>query len=393
MFVELLLFVALGIALGIIFGLIPGIHPNMVVLALPLFLSLNMDPSLVVAFFVALGVSNAMADFLPSMLLSASDSNEMAIMPAHRLLLAGHGYTAVKLAVIGGLFSVVLCVLLLPLLVFTIPTFYAALGPFIWILLLAFSMMMIFSEPRKFLAAVAFLSAGAIGLMLNSLPVNNIVILFPVLSGLFGASIIVIQLREKVVVPRQNREELAVSKRTFGRSVLSGAVAGIFSGFLPGIGSSELSSFASIDKNEKSFLITIGAITVSNVLLSVLSLWLIGHARSGIAVVIGSLTDLTMNEILIIASVALMAAAISAVIVLSSTKKFLSMIQKINYTSVSTAVLAAIVLMTIVFSGLVGLLVLVTCAALGVAVNLLHIKRGLLMAVLIVPTTLFYAGL
>ncbi len=393
MFLELLAFTALGIAIGIIFGLIPGIHPNMIILSLPLLLSIEINPILIIAFLVALGISNAMADFIPSMLLGAPDNGAMAVLPGHRLLLSGYGYSAIKLAVIGGLFSIILCAAILPIIILTLPPLYDFIRPFIYVILILFSSLMILTEKRKILAIACFLLAGIIGLMLDSLPVNGLLILFPVLSGFFGVSVLLLQVRNKVLVPRQRKGELYVTKKTFSRSIVSGSFAGIASGFLPGVGSSELSAFASVDKNERSFLITFGAITISNVLLSLLSLWLIGRARSGIAVVIEQLTEITLIESLFIVAVALISVSLSAIAVLFLAKKFIVFIEKMNYSIISKLILLLILSLTLIFTGIYGLIVLATCAALGIIVNLMQIKRGLLMAVLIMPTIAFYAPL
>ena len=391
MFFELLFFTALGIVLGVIFGLIPGIHPNMIVLSLPLLMTLNLNPVLLIAFVVALGISNAMTDFLPSMLLGAPDGSELAVLPGHRMLMQGHGYYAVKLAVVGGFFSVIFVAIILPVIILSVPLLYDFIRPFIYIILILFSSFMILTEKRKVLALTCFLLAASIGLMLDSLPVNGLLILFPVLSGFFGASMLLLQLKSKVSVPKQKKGEIYVTQRTVTRSITSGTLAGIAAGFLPGVGTSELSAFASVDKNEKSFLITFGAITTSNVLLSLLSLWLIGRARSGIAVVIEQLTEITLFEVLIMVAAALIAVSLSAVIVLRLARRFISFIEKVNYSTVSGAILLLIVFMTLSFTGIYGLLILITCTSLGIVANITNIKRGLLMAVLIVPTIVFYA--
>ena len=132
---------------------------------------------------------------------------------------------------------------------------------------------------------------------------------------------------------------------------------------------------------------------MSNVLLSLLSLWLIGRARSGIAVVIGQLAEIAVHEALLMVAVALIAASLSAIVVLFIAKRFIGFIEKVNYSAASMAVLLLIVAMTTIFTGIYGLIVLATCTSLGIIVNVMQIKRGLLMGVLILPTIVFYAPL
>lgn len=396
MFLEILFFVLLGIFAGVIFGLIPGLHPNTVVLLTPLLAVYIQTPPYLIAFLVSLGVSNVFVDFIPSIILGSPDpEKELAVLPGHKFLLAGKGYGAIKLCVLGGLGSLIVCAVMLPFLIISIPNAYSLLGSYIWMILLFVVLFIILNEEENekiFLGFFCFILSGIIGLMISDLPVNPVFILFPVLSGFFGLSVIIINLKKRIEMPKQQFDGIEISGKTRNRSVVSGTLGGIFSGFLPGIGSSQIASLASIDKNEKSFLVTMGAITVSNMILSLLSLWLINKSRSGIAVAIDELLSIGFNEFLLIFSVALVVVGLSAIITLHLSRIFLAIVEKIDYYKVNIAVATAILFLTFVTSGFYGILLLITCTSLGIFANLSRIKRGLLMGVLIIPTILFFIG-
>src|SRR3989338_8821591 len=100
MLIELILFSSAGLILGVFFGLVPGLHPNTIILFTPFIASLIDNPLFAVAFLVAMGVSNVIVDFIPSILIGAPDAEkELTILPGHRFLMSGRGYGAVKLCV------------------------------------------------------------------------------------------------------------------------------------------------------------------------------------------------------------------------------------------------------------------------------------------------------
>ena len=117
---EILLAIIVGLLVGVLFGLIPGLHPNTIILLVPLIAQLSLPPLVIIAFVVSLGISNTFVDFIPSMLLGAPEAgNELSVLPAHKMLLQGNGYDAVKLAVIGGLGSILLVIALFPSIIFS----------------------------------------------------------------------------------------------------------------------------------------------------------------------------------------------------------------------------------------------------------------------------------
>jgi len=394
MFIEILLFILLGIFIGTLTGLIPGIHPNMIILIIPVLASFGIETIPLISFIVAMGVTNSIVYFIPSLFLGIPDSgNELSILPGHEMILKGFGHQAIKLTVIGGLGAVLLSVFLMPIIFFIIPILYENIIPYMHFVLILIVFIMLLSEDKKILSFVVFILAGFIGLFSQKLPIDNSLLLFPIFAGLFGISMLLLQLDRNVKIPKQKESEEFVSSILINRSIVSGSVGGIISGVLPGVGSSEIASLFSVDKSKQSFLISIGAITTSNIILSVISLWLIDRARSGLAIALDQIISIGFNEVLLIIFVSIISVGIASIITLILSKNLLYSIAQINYSRISLFVIIFILFIAFLFTGIYGLLLMIVCTSLGIFTNLMNIKRGLLMGVLILPTILFYAQL
>ena len=141
MFTSILIAILIGSVLGIITGLTPGIHINLVAALLltasPILMH-YFDPMFVIAIIVAMSIVHTFLDFIPSCFLGAPDeSTAMSVLPAHRLLLQGKGFEAVKLATAGSFLGLIVTILLLPLLLWLVPWIFTNLQSYIGLILLA----------------------------------------------------------------------------------------------------------------------------------------------------------------------------------------------------------------------------------------------------------------
>ncbi len=101
---ELFVVSFLGIVVGIITGLAPGVHINLISVLLfsvsPFLLGYTSALHLAI-FIVAVAVTHAFLDALPSIFLGApEEATALAVLPGHRMLLEGKGYEAVFLIVL-----------------------------------------------------------------------------------------------------------------------------------------------------------------------------------------------------------------------------------------------------------------------------------------------------
>ncbi len=396
---ELLLAFAVGIIVGMFFGLIPGLHPNLIIVFIPFITFVN--PLATVVFVVAMGISNVISDFIPSILLGApEEGTELAVLPGHRMLMLGHGYAAIKLSVIGAVGACIFLTIIIPALFILLPLIFKTVVSYTHIFLIFILAVMILSEKYKYKAAIIILIASALGIISNRLPLSNEFILFPIFAGMFGISHLLLQ-RNMKVLKEQTLFEPYVDDNA--SPIIKGSLAGIVSGFLPGVGSSQMAAFAntkrkSVDAkgvvaSDEKYLITLGAITMANLFLSLLSIWLISRQRSGIAVAVSTIMNTNLLSSLTIISTVIAATGITAILVLFITKRFTEKMSSLNYGLLNKIIIVFIALLVFIFTQWVGLALLAVCTCLGIYTNLSGVNRSIMMAVLIVPTILFYIGI
>ena len=162
-FLEFLIAAIFGISAGILTGLIPGIHINLVsllVVSLSAYLLGIFSPVSLGIFIISMAITHTFLDVIPAIFLGAPDADTaLGVLPGHRLLLQGMGYEAVKLTVIGSLFSLILILLLVPLFIKIVPNIYEAIQQWIGWILLGLVIYMIFIEKgmdKKFWSLISF---------------------------------------------------------------------------------------------------------------------------------------------------------------------------------------------------------------------------------------------
>jgi len=307
------------------------------------------------------------------------------------------GTEVVGVVVVGTVVvGVVVVVLLTPLLILTLPPFYGAISPYIHLILLAIVIVMIATESKKRWACIVFLLSGLLGLILwdnPTLPLN--LMFFPLFTGLFGIPTMLISLKEKSIIPPQERWIGLIDRNLIGSGVIKSLGSSLLVGILPGVGASQATVLVqeiTRKRDPKEFLISVGGINTAVAIFSILSLYTIEKARSGAAVVIGKiLENFGINELMLLISVALITIGISPILALRIGKKFLHLIARIPYHRVSLSIIALLIFLVIILTGPLGLLVLFTSTSLGLVAPLTGVKRSHAMGVLLLPLILFYS--
>ncbi len=398
MFTTLLIAAALGVTAGIITGLIPGIHINLVSVLLvtvaPLLLGYTTILPLGV-FIIAMAVTHTFLDVIPGVYLGAPDADAVeGVLPGHRLLLRGHAYDAVKLTVIGSLLCLLLSVALIPILVFGIGHAYTFLVPHMGLILLAMSCFIIFRDPkRRWANLLIFLISGVLGLLvLNTLDIEQP--LFPMLSGLFGVSILLVSLADKTTIPRQYYyPHLRIEKEKIPKGVVSGFFAGLLTSFFPGLGAAQGALIAQqfVKKmGDRGFLIIVGGISTANFTLSIATLLAIQKARNGAVVAIMDLLDITFYGGMVFLCAALIAGGTATFLALWLSRVFSKLIVRVHYPTVALSIVTLLTAMTIVLSSWIGLLVLFTATSVGVLCAKLRVSKSIQMGCLLVPVMLYF---
>jgi putative membrane protein len=402
MLAEILIAIFIGIAAGTVTGITPGIHINLVsviLVSISAALLHIVQPITLAVFLIAMSITHTFTDALPSTFLGAPDA-EMALnaLPGHRMLLQGRGYDAVKLTVIGSLFSLMLVIALFPALIFATPYIYNLVKDFIGWILVAVIVYVIFLEKglkKKIIALAIFLLSGFLGLAVFGIP-NLDQPLFAMLSGLFGVSTLLISLKDKNNIPPQQFEpdSLKLEKGHAWKPSVAAVFSGTLTGLFPGLGGAQaaLIGFQLIGNlGNFAFIILVAGINTANMAFSLVTLYAIDKPRNGSIVALQQIMEtVTVNEMLIYVAVMLIVAGIAAVWTLKLAKYFAKFITKVNYQKICYAIIFFIVMMTIYFNGILGLLILFTATMLGMLPAFFSVKRSLAMGCLILPVICYF---
>ena len=385
-----------GILLGIISGLIPGLHPNSILfLVLPFYYLSNISVLDFIGFVVGISVTNTILNYIPSILLGVpQEDTVLSVLPGHRFVLKGRAYEAIELTILGALSSSIFALFLLPVLFFAIRPLYSFLSKYIHFVLIFLILVMLFKDDKKLKSVLILILSGILGLLVLNSGLGNLYILFPTFAGLFGIPTIFFSLLQENKIPEQNKHRKISLKDAFYGGFF-GFIAGILTGFVPGIGSSQsaliIQKFTNM--NLRRFMVSLGGINTTGVFFSILSLYLIGKARSGAAIVIKNITtSLNISTVFIIIGLSLVCIGIVVPLGLKLGMFFCEFTSRINYRFLLIFVLALIFAGTLFLSSWFGLLVLLTSSALGLFTLSLKVKRSYCMGVLLIPTILYYAG-
>jgi len=399
MIAEIFIAILLGCIAGTFTGLTPGVHINLVsllILTFSVFLLKFTSPLLIAIFIISMSITHTFTDFISSTYLGApADDTALAVLPAHRMLLEGMGHEAVKLTVIGSLLCLIISIILTPVLVIAVPIIFSYLKDYVGWLLLAVVIFMIFREEsidKKFWAFVVASLSSILGLIVFSIP-NLKDPLLPMLSGLFGVSVLLLSLTQKVALPIQRATEMVKVKtanmlKALGSGVFSGSLVSIF----PGLGPAQAAILAGQIVGEIevfSYLILVGGINTVSMILSLVTLFTIQKARNGSIIVVQQLmNNVSVSVLMLFLAVALAAGAIATFLTLYVSKVFSAIMNKVNYSLLSISIIAFVALMVIYFSGPLGFLILVVSTFIGLIPNIVNVSRTNSMACLLVPVIL-----
>src|SRR3989338_826353 len=396
---EVLIAVGLGVFAGIITGITPGIHVNLVaVIVVSIAPMLLQYTSAVVlgVFIITLAIIHTFLDAIPSIYLGAPDAGqELNVLPGHRLLLKGEGHNAILYTIVGSLGSLGLGFLLFPLFVYGMEKMQPLVGAIVGYVLMGLVGYMIVREKKKWLyCATAFLLSGVLGLLVFTIPTLHQP-LFPLLSGLFGFSLLIMSLSENTKIPAQDTtKKMTLSSKNMAKSVAAGTGMGFIAAFLPGFGSSQAAIIATEfvgDIGDEGFLSLVSGLNTANMLLSIAAVYAIEKARNGAIVAINQLIGgVGFEEMMLFIGTALVAGGIGAIVTIYGSKIFCKWIVKVNYRYLVYGILGFITVLTIYFDGWLGVVILATATGIGLLTSVWGIAKSHLMGCLLLPVILYF---
>ncbi|OYT31344.1 hypothetical protein DRJ22_04280 [Candidatus Woesearchaeota archaeon] len=373
----LLLVVLFGILVGVVCGLTPGIHTNLIAVVVA---ALPFDPFLVCVFLVCVAVTNSVVDAVPSVFLGASE-DVMALLPGHQLLVQGLGVDAVKFTVMGSLFGMVFAVFLIPVFVFVFPFLFSLIRPFLFWIILVLVLFLLFKD-RSVWSFVVFVLAGVFGLIVFRGVKEP---LFPMLSGLFGGSGLLLSL--KTSIPKQESSgSLVLSKWDFVRNTFYGVLSGSIVTLFPGLGPSQGAALLPVKKSGVGYLVLVGAMGTVDVVISFVTWFVLNRARNGAVVILKQIIgSLSFDLFLFVLGCVLLSVGVASVFSVFIAKVYAGLFEKINYAFLCLFVLFFLCFLVVLISGFLGLLVFVVACFIGMLAPLSGVSRANAMGCLIVP--------
>jgi len=395
---EIFIALVFGILFGVVAGLMPGLHPNNTI---PIILGMSFlfDPLSASIVLVSSGIINIFVNFIPSIILGApEDGTVLSVLPGHKMLMEGRGFEAIKLSVVGGLGGILFSIAILPVFALTIPPVYELIRPHVHFILIPAVAWMIFSEKKwgKIFALLTFFASGFLGLIVLD---YSDAALFPLLSGLFGLPTLLIAIWSKTSLPKKFEEiEEKIKTSELIKAISIGSIGGIIAGLLPGLGSAQSTAltqqvFREKDRDGRKFLISIGAVGSSDLVYSLLALYLIGNPRSGIAVAVSKLIEVGFNELLMLISVIIISTGLGVFLTLKLTRISLKILKKLNYQHLCLWTLVFIYILIFIFSGPLGLIIGTLSMFIGLIPNYCNIRRTHSMGCLLLPTICWFASI
>jgi len=390
MLLAFILFLFAGILAGVVTGLIPGIHINLVgvfLISMSIFAKIN--PVLSSTFIISMAITHTFLDFVPSIFLGCPDTDtELSILPGHELLKSGKAYEGILLTAYGSFAAILILLVISFPSIILIKKSYSIIKELIPFILIFISIVLIYLQKNKLQAFFVFVITGILGFLVLNTQTNQS--LLPLLTGLFGASSLIISIKNKTKIPKQ---EITKPKIKLFKPLLGATIAAPFCSFLPGLGSGQAAIIGNtISKsNQKDFLILLGATNTLVMGFSFLSLYTIQKTRTGAALAIKEiLLNFTPKILIVLLIIILISGTISFFLTKKLAKIFSQNFHKINYNKISIATLIILIILNLLISGPIGFLILTISTLTGIYCIQTGSKRTNMMGCLLIPTIILY---
>jgi putative membrane protein len=399
---EILLGTLIGVVLGTISGIIPGVHANTlagVLISLQAALLAVLGPvALAGALFAAL-ITHTFVDAVPSTFLGIPEADtSLAVLPAHALCLEGNGEEAVRIAALGSACSMVIAVPLSILCFLLLPALQPYFDWWIGILLIAsVGYMIVTSEAPGWALAIFAVSGllGAFALHYTFLSWHTLAggsaILMPLLTGLFGISVILTA--SQGTLPPQHFNSIRMEDKAVVKYSLLGTIAGVAVGWLPGLSTASangvLASFIGYEKDRRSYILATNAANTANAFIGLAALFALSRMRNGVMAAIAEIPLPSMSQLMVAGILAACAAYLITILLSRSAHR----LNGIDSLILNRAVMAFVLLLSIVLTGPFGLCILILATLVGLVPHLVNVPRMYCMGAIMIPVILYSFGI
>ncbi|MEK6957445.1 MAG: tripartite tricarboxylate transporter permease [archaeon] len=387
--IEELALLFAGTIAGIFTGLAPGIHANTIALVALSFPE-NRTTGFAI-FVVSMAITHSFLDAIPSILFGAP-SSDMAesILPGHKMLLKGKAMEAIGHTIFGGIATGTLVIILMPFMYSLITNYSQYFSTAIPAIILFVAIGMIFSEKNRKETIATMALSGILGIVVLSSAMQNPIL--PLVTGFFAVPSLLEAMAHKNGIPEQAKK-LKARART-GAAAL-GALISAFVSLVPAIGPSQAAFIAKKLKGKLSsreYLTIIGGVNTGNLIASIVAFFTIEKTRTGMAVALKQIVHTDLHTFLVLVAASVASLGIAAIAAQKISEVSIDAVQKINYPKASTAILAFLFLLSLWFSGIWGVVAMLSASCIAIAGIKAGIRRSNFMAFLIVPTLLIYGG-
>ena len=437
---------AAGWIFGLLTGMIPGIHVNNIAAVLAsaalILYSFGFSPISLSIVILSCAISHTFHNIIPAIFLGApGEDTALAVLPGHKLLLAGEGMPAVRLSSLASAGSVLLSpILMIPAGLF-LYKFYPILESYMGWVLVVIALIVLLSEikiSKIISAAFVFLTSGLLGYLafgldgsLNPIILSSSVsVLMPLLSGLFGVPQIIVSMLTDSEIPSVSEIKETFPKKMFYKGTLLGTVAGASVSWIPGVSSSVAAILSGIFTGKaaeyepdtrqiqnyfaekeieinyaKEFIVVVSAINTANTIFGLLAFFVIGKSRSGAVVSIrdilsqanfqmtGGVFSQNMQELFFLFyGVIMLSGLLSYFSTIYAGKIIPKLFQKMNYKILSFLILLFLFGLTLLMSGSYGFILFSASVFVGFLPVILHVRKSNLMGVIMFPVMLYFLG-
>ncbi|HJJ63376.1 MAG TPA: tripartite tricarboxylate transporter permease [Methanocorpusculum sp.] len=402
---SLLLGTLAGVILGTLSGLIPGLHTNTFAAVIS---AASVPPAMVFGaegiccLLVSCMIVHTFLDAVPSTFIGVPDADTvLSVLPAHRLYLSGKGEEAVRLSALGSLWGFVYAMPLFAAFYFVLPMFQNEIDWAIGLVILTATGLLIVFSKTPFWALLMFLASGLLGVFSMRFSYFSFgvfgagEVLLPLLTGLFGIPVLLHALRAEPAYAEQSFSGLFVSRKDTVWNTIKGTFAGAIVGWLPGFSSGTANALLAFhrsgdyESNPRGYLLSTSAANTANAVLGLAALYAVGRMRSG---ALAAVAEFPLPNIfmLLAAAGASAAAAYMLTVLFAKTGKYIA---KVNQKMLSASVLIFLIILTAVFCGPFGMMILILSTAVGWIPGKLGFPRLYCMGAVMLPVMLFSFGL
>jgi TctA family transporter len=289
---------------------------------------------------------------------------------------------------------------------------------------------------QKLYALALFISAGFLGLIVlgapglttyNWYPIPALAIsastalLFPLFTGLFGLSTLLMSLIDTPDIPAQKLKDVKINLKRWRkfRGVFSGTFAGGLVGWYPGVTGAQATviakSLAGGDveddsrkvntedmDSQKEFIVAYSGVNTANGIFNVIALYVILTARSGAMHAVQDIMEdsivpwepsqtVPVGLTLMVISV-FIAAVCALFLTLYFGKVFAKIANSFPYRKMVLSVIILLAVMIFFLSGPIGMAIAVIAICMGIIPPTLGLSRVHLMGVLMFPIILYFLG-